>query len=144
MALGKQIAIDIEQSADGGGYVGRLVALEPVTSERQADMRKHYTLSGAYAAGDPLLIVANTPITIRAPQLFTKYRVMLRDTARLGHIGLNRVASSAPGQYDDIVVGGNEVEDYCDATDQFSITLDGVPSTPVEVFLYAGVHARPL
>ncbi len=140
----------IEEEVEPSGEVTRTARPElggpdvDLEDERELpDLLVHRTLSGSRPAGDEMLIVANEPITIPSPGLFDKFRVLLRDTARVAYVAVDRDVNSNFGGYDDIVPGGFELEEYCRPGSFLSVMVDGVPATPVEVHLYAGRYARP-
>lgn len=147
MAIGRPYAFEEEQHVSGE-ITQRLVPFEQIARgdaapRSEASMRQHYTLSGALAAGDPLRIVADRPVVIRAPLPFTKYGVLIFD-AVTGYIGLGRQAAASPGMYDDRHPGSGLREDRTTATELISIVFTVVPANPVEVFVYAGEAARPV
>lgn len=143
MAIGRPFVYE-EQQQPSGEVTHRLVPFEQIGrgESRQADMRQHYTLSGTYGASDPLRLVAGRPVVIRSPLPFTKFRIMVRDTGVVAYIGIGRMPGTAPGQYDDVIPGGNILEDRCDANEMIAILVDVTPGTPVDVFLYAGEPAK--
>lgn len=109
--------------------------------EHERDLDVHYTLSGALLAGHDRRIVANKPIIIEAPSLFTKFEVMIFNNVT-GFVGLDREASSNPGAYDRRVPGSAVDDQRCQPHKMFSIVFTVVPADPVEVHLYGGRHAQ--
>jgi len=116
----------------------------------EATMREHFTLSGAYDAANPLLIVAGRSIQIPVPGAFSKFAVAIR-TAHIAYIGIGRsIVSDQPGAYDDLHPGAARLEDRVQPTATMSIMFPEVPAddvgnpVPVEVIVYAGEAARPV
>ncbi len=133
-----------EETSPAGDVTRSLqVGLPDLPGELERDLRVHRSLSGAHPAGHELRDEANKAVRVSAPGHFTKYRVLLRDPARVGWVAFDREVSSSLGGYDDLIPPSSEIEDYCPASTFLSVMFDGVPAQAVEVFLYAGRLAQP-
>lgn len=139
MSIGR--TLPVEQEVDRSGEIHTRTVPHPGTapSSGETDMRRHVTLAD---------LQANIVRRIELPVPFTKFRVTVRDPLVNAYIGIGRPSSSpaagSPGQYDDMLPGGNVLEDRCEPTTEFYIVVDAVPGTPVEVNFYAGAPARPI
>lgn len=148
MTLGR--TVDVEDVGGGQQIVThRLVPRErPDASGGDRALRswkRHFTLSSAYAANNPLRIVANQPIVLPiGGGEFTKYRILIRNANADGFISLRGPADSIAGRYDDVSIGGAELNERCEPSSYFSIVFAVAPPDPVEIFLYAGDAAQPV
>lgn len=144
MALGGSFEVD-----DAGGP-DEIVRSRPVLTPSAAageglrtppSFRQHFTLSGAFGASHPYVIVAGRAIKLTAKGNFEKFSVQIRNAA-VAHIAFDREVST--GDYDDLHPGNARLDDRNELATYMSILFPVVPVDPVEVTFYAGRYAQPI
>lgn len=149
--MGYGTDLTLEELALRDGTVRRLVsqggpqsapgARHPDDDPRDLpDLDLHFTLSSAYPADHPLLIVADRLITIDAPSPFTRFEVLILNNVT-AFIGLDRDAHFNPGQYDRRHPGSALDDARTRPCRRFTIMFRAVPADPVEIHLQAGYPA---